>query len=66
MMRAARENGTKQDNIRDWLQLAERDPVLQLLTKVGNCSNYFNGITYCLELLITHNFFQMLGFYCPL
>jgi hypothetical protein len=29
MLRAAGETGTKQDNIRDWLQLAEGYPALQ-------------------------------------
>jgi hypothetical protein len=56
VLRAAEETETKQDNIQDWLELPEGDPVFQLLTEEEIAAVTFSFIsiitTYIIEYCI--------------
>jgi hypothetical protein len=63
VLRAAGETETAQENIQDWLQLDEGDPVLELLTDEQIAAViFFYLFSIALPILLNFLFFSFLRF----
>jgi hypothetical protein len=69
VLRAAGETETTQENIQDWLQLDEGDPVFQLLTEKEISAMiflFFINATYIIKfsIYLFSNFFYFRDIFC--